>query len=158
MFEDIHEIAENSAYLKAVEEKDVCTDMWDQLPAYEDLKDLEEKLKTDGRINFSSIFSEPTGYYFLKCFLVADYAVDKAIFLKDVEMYRLMRFESARRRVARILYNRFIAPDSDSYSEFKKGSSVFTILSQRKDLIYGNDESKLAPSTNVSTGFFLLRR
>jgi hypothetical protein len=29
-----------------------------------------------------TIFNEPTGYYSMKCFLVADYAVDKAIFIK----------------------------------------------------------------------------
>ncbi len=64
MFEDIHEIAENSAYLKAVEvfhhrfqnvlspdnkmrlqEKDVSLEMLEQLPPYEDLKDLEIKLR-----------------------------------------------------------------------------------------------------------------
>lgn len=135
MFEDIHEIAENSAYLKAVEEKDVCTEIWDTLPPFEDLKDLEEKLKAEGRINFNTIFGEPTGYYFIKCFLIADYAVDKAIFLKDIEAYRSMRFESARKRVAKIIFQRFIAPDSDNSTEFKKGSSVFQIIQTRKDLV-----------------------
>jgi hypothetical protein len=46
MFEDIHEIAENSAYLKAVEEKDVSLEMLEQLPPYEDLKELENKLRS----------------------------------------------------------------------------------------------------------------
>jgi hypothetical protein len=42
----------------------------------------------------------------MKCFLVADYAVDKAIFIKDVEAYKRMRFESARRKIAKLLYQR----------------------------------------------------
>ena len=33
-------------------------------------------------------------------FLISDYAGDKAMFIKDEESYRHMRFESARRRVA----------------------------------------------------------
>lgn len=143
MFEDIHEIAENSAYLKAVEEKQVNTSMWDSLPPYEELKELEEKLKGEGKVNFHTIFSEPTGYYFIKCFLIADYAVDKAIFLKDVEAYRSMRFESARKRVAKFIYTRFVSPGSDNQTEFKKGSSVFQIIQQRKDLVKEEDEKDM---------------
>jgi len=133
MFEEIHEIAETSAYLKAVEEKDVSLEMLKQLPPYEELKELEEKLRVDNKINFDTIFREPTGYYMIKCFLIADYAVDKAIFIKDVEAYRSMRFESARRRIAMLLYQRFVAPDCEQMEQFKKGSSVFEIIQQRKN-------------------------
>jgi len=132
MFEDIHEIAENSAYLKAVEEKDVSLEMLEQLPPYDDLRGLEEKLRFEGKLTFDSIFNEPTGYYMIKCFLVADYAVDKAIFIKDVEAYKSMRFESARRKVALLLYQRFVA--TDDQQEFKPGSSVFQIIQQHKGL------------------------
>jgi hypothetical protein len=52
MFEDIHEIAENSAYLKAVEEKDVSLEMLKQLPPYEELKELEDKLRSEGKLSF----------------------------------------------------------------------------------------------------------
>ena len=50
-------------------------------------------LRVDGKLAFDQIFQEPTGYYVLKCFLMADYAVDKAIFIQDVEAYRNMAFE-----------------------------------------------------------------
>lgn len=130
MFEDIHEIAENSAYLKAVEEKDVSLEMLKQLPPYEELKDLEDKLRAEGKLSFDTIFNEPTGYYSMKCFLVADYAVDKAIFIKDVDAYKSMRFESARRKIAQLLYDRFVSPEDSR--EFKKGSSVFQIIQSRK--------------------------
>lgn len=132
MFEDIHEIAENSAYLKAVEEKDVSLEMLEQLPPYEELGELESKLRSEGALTFDRIFSQPTGYYMMKCFLVADYAVDKAIFIKDVEAYKSMRFESARRKIAKLLYQRFVASESDHDLQFDKGSSVFQIIQQRK--------------------------
>lgn len=54
MFEDIHEIAENSAYLKAVEEKDVSLEMLKQLPPYEELKELEDKLRSEGKLSFGT--------------------------------------------------------------------------------------------------------
>lgn len=133
MFEDIHEIAENSAYLKAVEEKDVSLEMLEQLPPYEELKEVENKLRVEGALTFDRIFHQPTGYYMMKCFLVADYAVDKAIFIKDVEAYKSMRFESARRKIAKLLYQRFVANESDHEIAFDKGSSVFQIIQQRKD-------------------------
>ncbi len=60
-------------------------------------------------------------------------AVDKAIFIKDVEAYKSMRFESARRKIAKLLYQRFVAPESDVH-DFKKGSSVFQIIQQRKNV------------------------
>eukprot|EP01006_Ploeotia_vitrea_P047889 TRINITY_DN67174_c5_g3_i1.p1 TRINITY_DN67174_c5_g3~~TRINITY_DN67174_c5_g3_i1.p1 ORF type:complete len:650 (+),score=379.44 TRINITY_DN67174_c5_g3_i1:134-2083(+) len=126
MFEDIHEIAENSAYLKAVEEKDVSLQMLEQLPPYEECAELEQKLKDEGLINFETVFHEPTGYYMIRCFLVSDYAGDKAIFIKDVETYKSIRFESARRRVASVLFDRFVS-ESPSKS-YPKGSSVFDIV------------------------------
>jgi len=134
MFEDIHEIAENSAYLKAVEEKDICLEMYEQLPPYEDLEALEAKLKAEGALTFDRIFDQPTGYYMIKCFLVADYAVDKAIFIKDVEAYKSMRFESARAKIAKLLYQRFVASESEHNIVFDKGSSVFQIIQQPRQV------------------------
>ena len=136
MFEDIHEIAENSAYLRAVEEKDVSLEMYEQLPPYESCRDIEEKLRADNRLTFDCIFNEPTGFYCIKTFLIADYAVDKAIFIKDVEAYKSMRFESARRKVAALLYQRFVSTDPEH--DFKHGLSVFQIIQQSK----GAEEKK----------------
>lgn len=131
ILEDIHEIAENSAYLKAVEEKDVSLDMYLQLPPFEQLGELEARLRRDGALTFSKIFHEPTGFYNIKNFLISDYAVDKAIFIKDVEAYRSMRFESARKMVAKLLYQRFVAMEDRESLNFKKGSSVFQIIKER---------------------------
>ena len=114
MFEDIHEIAENSAYLKAVEERDVSLEMLEQLPPYEQCAELERRMEADGLLTFDAIFHSATGYYMFSCFLISDYAVDKAVFLKDVEAYRAMRFESARQRIAALLYARFVSLDEDA--------------------------------------------
>ena len=117
MFEDIHEIAENSAYLKAVEEKDVSLEMYEQLPPYEQCAELEARLHEDGQLTFESVFGCATGYYCFSCFLTADYSADKATFLKDVEAYRGMRFESARKKIAVLLYARFVSLDEEADSE-----------------------------------------
>ena len=178
MFEDIHEIAENSAYLKAVEQKDVSLEMLEQLPPYAECRDIEERLRMENKLTFEAIFNEATGFYMIKsahallcthcaalhstllhllvqcvamprvlirfpvllpgvcrCFLIADYAVDKAIFIKDVEAYKSMRFESARRKVAALLYQRFVSTDEHDY---KHGMSVFQIIQQSK----GAEEKK----------------
>ena len=37
VYENNHEIAENSAYLKAIEEREIFTEMWDTLAPYEQL-------------------------------------------------------------------------------------------------------------------------
>ena len=117
MFEDIHEIAENSAYLKAVEERDVSLEMLEQLPAYADCASLEARLQADGLLGFDSVFHSATGYYLFSCFLIADYAQDKAVFLRDVESYRQIRFESARRRIAALLFARFVSLDQQDAAD-----------------------------------------
>lgn len=129
--DEITEIAENSAYLKAVEEKDVSLQMLHNLPPYEECVELEQKLKEKKLITFDKIFHEPCGYYCMKCFLIADYAVDKAIFIRDVEAYRKMRFESARAKVAKLLYLRFVAFDGECDYQYPKSSSVFQLLQQK---------------------------
>lgn len=101
----------------------------DSLPPYEHLLDLESQLRSQGKLAFDVVFSEATGYYLLKCFLIADYSVDKAVFVKDVELYSAMRDHSARLKVARLMYARYLSEtDSGSSSTaamFARGQSVF---------------------------------
>jgi len=151
MFEDMQELAENSAYLKAVEEKDISLEMLHQLPPVTECKELEIKLKEDNKITFNHIFHEPTGFYLLKCFLISDYGVDRAIFIKDCEAYRAMRFENVRRRVAKLLYQRFVAfRDLTLESEFPKGSSVFEIIKEEREK-EKKEEKKNGTSGKLST-------
>ena len=155
MFEDIHEIAENSAYLKAVEDRDVSLEMYETLPPYDECKHIEANLQAQGKLNFDSIFNEATGYYMIKCFLIADYCVDKAIFIKDVAAYKSMRFESARRKVALLLYQRFVSTDESITSEFPPQSSVFDLIRQRGDNDKKQNQSQLnlnALGGNINNG------
>jgi len=137
VFEDIHEIAENTAFLRAVEEREISLEMLDQLPSYEDLRDMEAKLRAENKLNFAHIFHEPTGFYMIKQFLVADYSGDKAVFLKDIETYKSVRFESARLKIAKLLYHRFMADDEQH--KYPALSSVFQLL-QTKKPEYKNEE------------------
>lgn len=92
----------------------------------------------------------PTGEYLIKCFLTADYAVDKALFIKDVEAYRSMRFESARRKITKLLYQRYVAIESECSLEYKKGASVFQIIQQQKMLQDEKSERKDLPVVSQS--------
>lgn len=107
--------------------------MLETIPPYEQCLELERKLEAENALTFDRIFNTPTGYYMIKCFLIADYAVDKAIFIKDVEAYRNMRFESARKKIAELLFLRFVASEHEHTMEFEKGSSVFEIMGQYAD-------------------------
>jgi len=135
LIEAIEEIAENNLYLKAVSDDASSLELLKKLPTFEECKELEEKLKQESKITFDSIFSEPCGYYLLKCFLISDYAVDKAVFVKDAEAYRSMRFESARKKVAEALYQRFVAMGDleEREAKFPKGRSVFDIIKHKVD-------------------------
>jgi len=101
------------------------------LPKYEELKDLEEELRTQGKLRFDAIFAEPTGSYLMRCFLISDYSVDKAVFLKDVELYRKMRDPSARAKIGRLIYDRFCG-DEDT-ARFPPGESVFDRRKKKKN-------------------------
>lgn len=113
MFDDLHEIAENSAYLKAVEEKDVSTEIVERLPPYEELVELEKRLKEEGDLSFATVFHRPAGFYLFQSFLKADYSEAKGLFVRDVEAFKKMRFESARQRVALLIYDRYVRPSGD---------------------------------------------
>ena len=107
MFADIDESAENVEYLKAVEEREVCLDIIANPPQQEELEIVEARLLKQNQLSFDHVFNQDMGYYLIKCFLTADYAADKAIFLEDVKQFRQMRYESARLRVAKLMFQRY---------------------------------------------------
>lgn len=150
VYDDIHELNENSEFLKAIEERDVCLDIQQQLPEYEEQQYLEQSLIQQGSITFDKIFHEPCGYYNIKNFLIADYAVDRAIFIKDVEAYRAMRFESARQKVARQLYQRFVAQDDRDKIYFPKNISVFQLMN-KQNKYYANGSNNEEKTDTTST-------
>jgi hypothetical protein len=71
----------------------------EDLPPFEELGALEAELHQRGLITFDRIFKEATGFYLIKCFLMADYSADKAMFVSDVDVFKNMRDEMGRIRV-----------------------------------------------------------
>lgn len=144
MFEDLKEIAQNSAYMDAIKKPQIMTEMWNKAPKYEDLKELEAKLTEQKHLDFNTVFHKPTGFYMIKCFLIANYAVDQAVFMSDVEKFRKIRFPSARERVGRAIWERFV--NNDSVYKFPSGSSVFDLVKTRSIEFYRSDEKKKSNS------------
>mmetsp|Transcript_11510 Transcript_11510/g.28346 ORF Transcript_11510/g.28346 Transcript_11510/m.28346 type:complete len:620 (+) Transcript_11510:133-1992(+) len=126
MFEDLKELSENSAYINAIKKPTVATAMWEDAPEYKECEELEQYLREKKEINFKALFNKPTGFYMIKCFLIANYSVDKAIFMSDVEKYRKIRFKSARKRVGTFLYECFVNDNSEY--KFPLGKSVFDLI------------------------------
>eukprot|EP00466_Bigelowiella_natans_P015523 jgi/Bigna1/85404/estExt_fgenesh1_pg.C_40007 len=93
MFEDLKEIAENSAFMEAVKKPQVSDEMWKRVPKFENCMDLEKFLREQKQLNFETVFNKSTGFYMLKCFLIANQAVDKAIFLRDVMKFHKLEKE-----------------------------------------------------------------
>jgi hypothetical protein len=90
---DIAEILEDHAYLGAVRNTnaDSAITLLEQLPPFDSLGDFLAKLKAENQLRFEIVFHETVGYYLIKCFLVSEYSVSKALFISDVEVYRQMR-------------------------------------------------------------------
>mmetsp|Transcript_31828 Transcript_31828/g.51540 ORF Transcript_31828/g.51540 Transcript_31828/m.51540 type:complete len:344 (-) Transcript_31828:1287-2318(-) len=139
MFEDLKEIAENSAFMEAVKKPQVSDEMWKRVPKFENCMDLEKFLREQKQLNFETVFNKSTGFYMLKCFLIANQAVDKAIFLRDVTKFHKVRFKSARQRVAIAIWERFV--NDDSKFSFPPDSSVFDLIQHRDISYYRKEES-----------------
>lgn len=123
MYDEIIELAENRAYLNAMrQDSSPNLEMMKTLKPFEQLRDFEEELKAENQLTFDKVFHEPTGYYLLKCFLTADYSVDKAVFVSDVELFGQLRDTSARRKVGKLIYDRYLDEEDSKYSA---GESVF---------------------------------
>jgi len=62
MFEDLKEIAENSAFMEAVKKPQVSDEMWKRVPKFENCMDLEKFLREQKQLNFETVFNKSTGY------------------------------------------------------------------------------------------------
>jgi len=80
-------------------------------------------LRADGSLDFDKLFHEPLGYYLLKCFLVSNLSVDKAVFVSDIETYKKLRDPSARHKFANLICNRYLTEQTLGGNQ--EGTSVF---------------------------------
>jgi len=129
MYDEIIEIAENRAYLHAVQDNNQGPnlELLKTMPDFESTKIQEflHKLHENDELNFDAVFKEPIGYYHIKLFLLSDYSVDKAVFLNDVRIFKSLQDVKARRTVSSLIFKRYMSDQAES--KFKPGISVFEL-------------------------------
>jgi len=127
MYDEIIEIAENRAYLHAVQEGNGLgpnVELLKSTPAFDStaIQEFLHALDKVNKLDFDAVFKEPVGYYHIKLFLIADYSVDKAVFLNDTRLYKSLKDPQARKSVAPLIFRKYL---SDHNCTFKPGVSVF---------------------------------
>jgi len=128
MYDEIIEIAENRAYLHAVQEgngQGPNLELLKITPVFESstIQDFLHKLDKSNQLNFDAVFKEPVGYYHIKLFLISDYSVDKAVFLNDIRLFKTLKDVQARKTVASLIFKKYMSEQSS----FKPGVSVFEL-------------------------------
>jgi len=127
MYDEISKIAENRAYLHAVQEGNGLApniELLKNTPAFEStaIQEFLHALVKDNKLSFNMVFKEPVGYYHIKLFLIADYSVDKAVFLNDIRVFKTLKDVQARKSVAPLIFRKYMTEHNGS---FKPGVSVF---------------------------------
>eukprot|EP01084_Bolivina_argentea_P123468 218805_1 len=141
MVDDILQLAHNQQFLERITngiDNGGDLDLLKKLPEYSKLIDFETDLKSQSKLNFSTIFNEPVGQYLFQTFLFTEYSVDKAIFINDVKTFKKLLDPSARHNVACKIYNRFCGPETDNHIQ---GISVFSNYTESDD----NKEGGIMP-------------
>eukprot|EP01084_Bolivina_argentea_P287471 493292_1 len=147
MVDDILQLAHNQQFLERITngmQGGGNLELLKKLPKYNELTDLEQKLKNDNLLDFSTIFHEPVGTYLIQTFLVTEHSVDKAIFVNDVETFKKLLDPSARQNVASKIFTKFCAPESYDHiqgiSVFAKDDEDDPWYARKKSLAYHNEE------------------
>jgi len=127
MDDEFIKIAEDRADLHAVEEgngQGPNIELLENIPIFEStaIQEFLHVLVKENKLTFNAVFKEPVGYYHIKLFLIADYSVDKAVFLNDVKMYKRLEDVQARESVAPLIFRKYMTEHKGS---FKPGVSVF---------------------------------
>jgi len=150
MYDEIIEIAENRAYLHAVQDGNGLgpnLDLIKSMPVFEstEIQEFLQTLNENDELHFEAVFKEPVGYYHIKLFLISDYSVDKAVFLNDVRMFKSLKDVQARRTVASLIFKRYMT--DQSARRFKPGISVFEL-----NYLEEREKSKFERSMKKSDG------
>jgi len=131
MYDEIIEIAENRAYLHAVQDGNrqggPNLELLKRIPAFDSpvIQEFLEALDKNNQLNFDAVFKEPVGYYHIKLFLISDYSVDKAVFLNDVRLFKTLKDAQARRTVASFIFKKYMTEQITG--SFKAGVSIFEL-------------------------------
>eukprot|EP00486_Rosalina_sp_Unknown_P011036 CAMPEP_0201592598 /NCGR_PEP_ID=MMETSP0190_2-20130828/190453_1 /ASSEMBLY_ACC=CAM_ASM_000263 /TAXON_ID=37353 /ORGANISM="Rosalina sp." /LENGTH=379 /DNA_ID=CAMNT_0048051449 /DNA_START=68 /DNA_END=1208 /DNA_ORIENTATION=+ len=82
-----------------------------QLRTDEEIKTLEQKLNNNERLAFDHLFREPIGFYFIKSYLQTQHSVDKAVFIRDVAVYKTLIHPEARKEALVKIFEAFCGPE-----------------------------------------------
>jgi len=147
MVDDILQLAHNQQFLERITsgmQGGGNLELLKKLPKYSELSDLENSLKRDNKLDFSTIFHEPVGTYLIQTFLVTEHSVDKAIFVNDVETFKKLNDPSARQNVAAKIFNKFCAAETNDHvqgiSVFAKEDEQNPWYARKKSIAYHNEE------------------
>ena len=91
MVDDILQLAHNQQFLERITngmQGGGNIELLKKLPKYEDLRNLEQRLKNENKLNFNSVFHEPVGNYLVRTYLVTEHSVDKVRYCYIKQFYK----------------------------------------------------------------------
>eukprot|EP01084_Bolivina_argentea_P047385 87302_1 len=130
MYDDIIDLAMDQQLLTAI---NTSSDNSSRLPVWrelfskskEDLESIRSQLSADNLLTFDIIFEEPIGYYFIKSYLKSQHSIDKAIFVRDVDIFKTLNDPAALKEVANRIFNTFCTPETPD--RVKGTSSLYNL-------------------------------
>eukprot|EP00483_Globobulimina_turgida_P001948 UN01950 len=152
MYNDIIDLAMDQQLISAKNAK-VKTDykrlpIWKELHSKteQEIRAFEDKLENENYISFNRLFNEPLGYYFFTLYLQSQHSIDKAVFIRDVELFKSLRDYSSRKEALYQIFFTFCAPESPSRI---KGTSC---IENNKDIHNTHHTTKSANSEVSKSG------
>lgn len=126
MYDDIIDLAMDQQLLTEINTKTVNykrLPIWEELHSKTDseMEQLQQSLSDQNLLTFNHVFREPIGFHFLKSYLESQHSVDKAVFVRDVEIYQALTDHHARHDTAHKIYTAFCLPENPLR---KKGTSA----------------------------------
>eukprot|EP01084_Bolivina_argentea_P291465 500936_1 len=78
----------------------------------QDIKAFEHKLDNTNCLTFDSVFNEPIGYFFIKLYLESQHSIDKAVFIRDVELFKSLHNYDMQQQALHAIYQTYCTPES----------------------------------------------
>jgi len=117
MFDDIVDMAMDQQLLSELNKDDnldySALPVWKELHAQtaQDVEVLHAMLENKDELTLEYMFNEPIGYYWLKSFLDSQHSVDKAIFFRDVQIFKTLHDADARNHSVHQIFTTFCGPE-----------------------------------------------
>eukprot|EP01084_Bolivina_argentea_P043337 79851_1 len=123
MYDDLIHLAMDQQFATAIREHNSMILNYNKLEIWKTLTKKNKSISKleQNALTFDVVFHEPIGYHLIKCFLQTVPAVDKVIFIGNVEAYKNLQDAKLRKNVSHQIYERFCVPVCQ-----KKGLLLFT--------------------------------